>query len=530
VGGQGIHQITAMSITAARQFLEQLSWVGVQREIAAPIISQIVRRLVFLEKVGAEYLTLDRPADTLSGGEMQRVRLATGIGSGLVGVCYLLDEPSIGLHARDNQRLIDALRELEQQGNTVVVVEHDAAMMRAADHLIDMGPGAGEQGGQVVAQGTPTEIGQDSRGITGQYLAGKRGIPLPTARRAVSQARAIQLLGATTNNLQNITVRIPLGVLVCVTGVSGSGKSSLVLETLAKAIARRLGQQGATPGPHRGLRGVRQIERMVEVDQSPIGRTPRSNPATYAGVFDEIRKIFARTKESRQQGFKAGRFSFNVRGGRCEACQGQGVQKLEMHFLPDMYATCPECNGARFNGQTLLVRYRDRSIADVLAMRVQEALDFFSSFPTIQRPLACLDEVGLGYITLGQPANTLSGGESQRIKLATELARSISGHAIYILDEPTTGLHFSDVSKLLDVLQRLVDVGNTVLVIEHHLDVIKQADWIIDLGPEGGYGGGRVVATGTPEEVAAMHDNHTGIYLREVLGSHTCLTRAAGEP
>ncbi len=517
VGGMAIHHITAMSVSQARQAFENLEFDEEDLPIAHPITSEICGRLEFLETVGLEYLTLDRPAGTLSGGELQRVRLAAGLGSGLVGVCYVLDEPSIGLHPRDNQRLIEALRHLQQQGNTVIVVEHDEAIMRQSDWLVDLGPGAGAHGGQIVVQGTPDEVGGNGHSLTGRYLTGEQRIHLPKRRRRTAKTRSITIEGVSTNNLQNVTVRVPLSAFVCVTGVSGSGKSSLLNETLSRALVRRLGGIAPKPGPHASLRGVNQIAKVVTVDQSPIGRTPRSNPATYTGVFDEIRKVFAGTRDARQRGYKAGRFSFNVKGGRCEECQGQGQQKIEMNFLPDLYVTCPECEGKRFNRQTLEIRYRDQSIADVLAMSVDEAVDFFQNFPVIARLLGGLQEVGLGYLQLGQPSTTLSGGEAQRIKLATELSRVDTGKTLYILDEPTTGLHFDDIKKLLSVLSRLVDLGNTVVVIEHNLDVIKTADWLIDLGPEGGQRGGHVVATGTPEDVAALEDNHTGRFLRPVL-------------
>ena len=514
---RAIHEVARMTVSAAREFFATLEVAEEDRPIAQPITREIISRLKFLEKVGVEYLSLDRPAGTLSGGESQRVRLATGIGSGLVGVCYILDEPSIGLHPRDNRRLIDALRDLQQQGNTVIVVEHDEAMMRAADYLIDIGPAAGRHGGEIVAAGTPEEVCANPASVTGKYLTGALSIPLPAERRKLTKARSIQLDGATTNNLKNVSLQIPLGALVCVTGVSGSGKSSLINETLALALHRRLTGMGAKPGAHTSLRGASQIDRLLQIDQSPIGRTPRSNPATYTGVFDEIRKVFAGSREAKQLGYKVGRFSFNVKGGRCETCQGQGVQKIEMNFLPDLYVTCPDCEGARFNRQTLQVRYRGQSIADVLEMRIDDALEFFANFSTIERLLASLHEVGLGYLTLGQASTTLSGGEAQRIKLATELGRVETGGSLYILDEPTTGLHFDDIKRLLLVLQRLVDQGNTVVVIEHNLDVIKTADWIIDLGPEGGARGGQIVATGRPEDIAALADNATGRFLRPLL-------------
>jgi excinuclease ABC subunit A len=515
--GRAIHEVTALGVKVARQWFASLALAATDKLVARPVLGEIDKRLEFLARVGVEYLSLDRPADTLSGGELQRVRLATGIGSGLVGVCYVLDEPSIGLHQRDNQRLIDALRGLQQQGNTVLVVEHDEAIMRSADHLVDMGPGAGLHGGRIVAQGTPAEVAADPASVTGRYLAGELAIPLPAARRRTAKSRSLTIEGVTTNNLKNVDVRVPLSALVCVTGVSGSGKSSLVNETLTRAIARRLMLAGPKPGPHRSLRGASQIDKLVEVDQSPIGRTGRSNPATYSGVFDEIRRVFAGTREARQRGYKSGRFSFNVKGGRCEHCQGQGTQRIEMNFLPDLTITCPECQGARFNKQTLEVRYKGASIADVLALRVDEAAVFFENFPQIARLLAGLQEVGLGYLSLGQSSTTLSGGEAQRIKLATELARVDTGNTLYVLDEPTTGLHFDDIRKLLGVLNRLVDLGNTVLVIEHNLDVIKCADWIIDMGPEGGDAGGYVVATGTPEEVAAVEGNATGRFLKALV-------------
>ena len=515
--GLAIHEITALSVSRARAWFASLDIADKDQPIARPILQEIDNRLEFMEKVGVEYLSLDRPADTLSGGELQRVRLATGIGSGLVGVCYVLDEPSIGLHQRDNQRLIDALRRLQQQGNTVLVVEHDEAMMRSADHLVDMGPGAGLHGGRIVAQGSPAEVVEDGQSVTARYLAGELSIEVPDRRRRATKTRSIVIEGVTTNNLKNIDVRIPLSVFVCMTGVSGSGKSSLVNETLTKALARRLGSSGPKPGPHRSLRGASQIDKLVEIDQTPIGRTPRSNPATYSGVFDEIRRVFTGTREARQRGYKAGRFSFNVKGGRCEECQGQGIRRIEMNFLPDLTVTCPVCQGARFNRQTLEVRYRGLSIADVLDMRVDAAVDFFQNFPQIVRLLASLQEVGLGYLSLGQSSTTLSGGEAQRVKLAAELARVDTGNTLYVLDEPTTGLHFDDIKKLLTVLCRLVDLGNTVLVIEHNLDVVKSADWIIDLGPEGGEGGGQVVAVGTPEEIAAASGTFTGEFLRPLL-------------
>jgi excinuclease ABC subunit A len=541
-----MQQITALSVTQAMDFFRGLRFTDDQRPVAEPIVAEILRRLAFLDRVGTEYLTLDRPADTLSGGERQRVRLATGIGSGLVGVLYLLDEPSIGLHPRDNERLIAALRDLQQQGNTVVVVEHDEALMHASDHLIDMGPGAGNRGGTVVASGTPKQVASLDASLTGRYLSGRESIPVPNRRRmqdarcgetgkktaarnggksdspaaaGLHPASSLQILGARANNLKDVDLEIPLHALVCVTGVSGSGKSSLVIDTLARALARKLHGAETRPAPYRSLRGVNQLDRLVEVDQSPIGRTPRSNPATYTGIWDDIRRIFAGTKQARQRGYGMGRFSFNTKGGRCDECEGQGVRRIAMNFLPDLEVTCPVCRGTRFNRQTLAVKYRDRSIADVLAMSADTASRFFENHDSIHRLLVTLAEVGLGYLTLGQPSTTLSGGEAQRIKLATELGRPAAGHTLYILDEPTTGLHTDDIRRLLLVLNRLVDQGSSVLVIEHNLDVIKSADWLIDLGPEGGASGGEIVATGTPEMVAAVQESHTGQYLRSVLGS-----------
>ena len=521
LAGLAIHEIAALSVTQALEFFRALTFAEDQRPAAEAIMAEIVRRLEFLNRVGTDYLTLDRPADTLSGGERQRVRLATGIGSGLVGVLYLLDEPSIGLHPRDNDRLIAALRDLQQQGNTVVVVEHDEALMRASDHLIDIGPGAGSRGGSVVAAGVPSEVAQLEASLTGKYLSRRETVPVRRERRRPAKTRSLQLSGATAHNLANIDVEIPLGLFVCVTGVSGSGKSSLVVDTLARALARKLQAAEARPAPHRGLRGVNQLDRLVEVDQSPIGRTPRSNPATYTGIWDDIRRVFAATKQARQRGYGIGRFSFNTKGGRCKECEGQGVRRIAMNFLPDLEVTCPVCHGRRFNRQTLAVKYRDKSIADVLAMSVDEAIEFFENHEPIHRLLVTLADVGLGYLTLGQPSTTLSGGEAQRIKLATELGRAAAGHTLYILDEPTTGLHSDDIRRLLRVLNRLVDQSNSVLVIEHNLDVIKTADWVIDLGPEGGAGGGCVVAAGTPEDVAACAESHTGRFLGSVLPSDT---------
>jgi excinuclease ABC subunit A len=517
LAGKAIHEVSQLTVSQAAVFFAELHFAREDQAIAQPLVGEIRSRLDFLHKVGLDYLTLDRPAQTLSGGESQRIRLATGIGSSLVGVCYVLDEPSMGLHPRDNDRLIDALRQLQLRGNSVLVVEHDEAVMRRADWLVDMGPDAGLHGGRVVAQGSPSEVSRNDLSLTGRYLSGQARIPLPSQRREVSSKRALVLEGATCNNLKDLTARFPLGVFVCVTGVSGSGKSSLLNETLARAVFRELYGSGPKPAPYKSLKGLKQIDKLVQVDQSPIGRTPRSNPATYTGAFDEIRKVFITTREARLRGYKAGRFSFNVKGGRCEECQGHGLQKIEMNFLPDLYVTCPVCQGKRFNRQTLEARYRGKSIADVLDLRVDEALAFFENFPVLRRQLGALDEVGLGYLTLGQSSTTLSGGESQRIKLAAELCRVETGRTLYILDEPTTGLHFDDIQKLLAVLNRLVDLGNTVIVIEHHLDVIKSSDWLIDLGPEGGEAGGRILAAGTPEDLAALPDNATGRYLQPLL-------------
>ncbi|MBX3354802.1 MAG: excinuclease ABC subunit UvrA [Phycisphaeraceae bacterium] len=514
-----ISETTAMNVERALAFFESLDLNREQSTIAAPILKEIRARLGFLANVGLDYLTLDRQSSTLSGGEAQRIRLATQVGSGLVGVCYVLDEPTIGLHQRDNDRLIATLKHLRDIGNTVLVVEHDEDTIRAADHLVDIGPGPGRHGGTIVAQGSVREIEGSRESLTGAFLSGRRRIEVPESRRAVDRGKALVVKGARANNLKSIDVTFPLGGLICVTGVSGSGKSTLVNEVLLKAAKRTVGGARVIPGAHDRINGLAAIDRIVEVDQSPIGRTPRSNPATYTGVFDDIRKLFAAVPESKIRGYEPGRFSFNVKGGRCEACTGQGVRIIEMHFLPDVFVTCEVCKGARYNRETLEVRYRGRTIAELLDMTVDDAVGHFEAHPRIARMLGCLRDVGLGYIQLGQASTTLSGGEAQRVKLATELGTASTGHALYVLDEPTTGLHFADVERLLHVLARLADAGNTLVVIEHNLDVIKCADWIIDLGPEGGERGGTVVAEGTPEQVALDPRSHTGRYLKSMLPS-----------
>lgn len=519
VQGKNIFELASLSIGNAKQFIEQLKFFGDDEEIAEPILTDLIARLGFLSQVGLDYLTLARSTDSLSGGEFQRVRLASGIGSGLTGVCYILDEPSIGLHPRDNDRLIAALRKLQQQRTSVIVVEHDEAMMREADYLIDIGPGAGQHGGTVVAAGTPSEVAACEKSITGRYLAGTEKVDIPSGRRKITKSKMLVVEGASANNLKQLTASFPLGTFVAVTGVSGSGKSTLVTETLAHALIRKLGGIAPRPLEHTALLGHQLIDRVIQIDQSPIGRSPRSNPATYIGAFDEIRKVFAATKEARQLGFKASRFSFNVAGGRCEHCQGQGLKRIEMNFLPDLFVLCEHCGGKRFSPQTLAVKFREKSIADVLAMSIEESEKFFQSFPALHRFLESLCAVGLGYLSLGQSSTTLSGGEAQRIKLATELARVDSGNTLYLLDEPTTGLHTDDIRLLLAVLQKLVERGNTVIVIEHHLDVIKTADWIIDMGPEGGAGGGQIIASGTPEEVAEVAASHTGRFLKNILSA-----------
>ncbi|HEK9992438.1 TPA: excinuclease ABC subunit UvrA [Streptococcus equi subsp. zooepidemicus] len=516
VGGEHgltIGQVSELSIADHLQLLDGLELSDNESTIAKPIIKEIHDRLTFLNNVGLNYLTLSRSAGTLSGGESQRIRLATQIGSNLSGVLYVLDEPSIGLHQRDNDRLIDSLKKMRDLGNTLIVVEHDEDTMMQADWLIDVGPGAGDFGGQIVASGTPQQVARHKRSITGQYLSGRKSIPVPLERRA-GNGRYIDIKGAAQNNLQNLDVRFPLGKFIAVTGVSGSGKSTLVNSILKKAVAQRLNRNSEKSGKHRSITGIDHLERLIDIDQSPIGRTPRSNPATYTGVFDDIRELFAQTNEAKIRGYKKGRFSFNVKGGRCEACSGDGIIKIEMHFLPDVYVPCDVCHGRRYNSETLEVHYKGKNIAEILDMTVDDALVFFSVIPKIARKIQTIKDVGLGYVTLGQPATTLSGGEAQRMKLASELHKRSTGKSLYILDEPTTGLHTDDIARLLKVLERFVDDGNTVLVIEHNLDVIKSADHIIDLGPEGGVGGGQLVAAGTPEEVAAVEESYTGQYLK----------------
>ena len=515
IGGLNIHEYTTLSARAALAWIEDLDLTETERAIARLVVREISERLRFLDSVGIGYLSLDRSAVTLSGGEAQRIRLATQIGSSLVGVLYILDEPSIGLHQRDNARLIATLERLRDLGNTVIVVEHDEGTIRAADHVVDLGPGAGAHGGEIVAEGTPAEVEANPHSLTGQFLSGERRIPPPEDRRYPSGELVVR--NARQHNLKGVDVSFPLGVFTCVTGVSGSGKSTLVNEVLHRALANRLHRARLRPGAHDRVEGLDQVDKVISIDQSPIGRTPRSNPATYTGVFDHIRALFAGTREARARGYKPGRFSFNVKGGRCEVCRGDGQIKIEMHFLPDVYVPCEQCHGRRYNRETLEVRFKGKSIADVLEMSVEEAVEFFDKVPKIHRRLKTLHDVGLDYIRLGQPATTLSGGEAQRIKLATELSKVATGDTLYILDEPTTGLHFADVERLLEVLSRLVDAGNTVVVIEHNLDVIKTADWLIDLGPEGGDAGGQVVATGSPEEVAAEPGSYTGRFLADLV-------------
>lgn len=515
VCGKNIHEITDMSVKDLCEFLDQMELTEQQHFIGDQILKEIRARVGFLKEVGLEYLTLTRATGTLSGGEAQRIRLATQIGSGLVGVAYILDEPSIGLHQRDNDKLLHALMDLKDLGNTLIVVEHDEDTMRAADYIVDIGPGAGTHGGEVVAAGTAADIMKCRKSITGAYLSGRIKIPVPEERRKPTGFLTIR--GARENNLKNIDVKVPLGIMTCITGVSGSGKSSLTNEILYKHLARKLNRARCIPGDHDGIDGVEQLDKIIDIDQSPIGRTPRSNPATYTGVFDMIRDLFAATADAKARGYKKGRFSFNVKGGRCEACSGDGILKIEMHFLPDVYVPCEVCEGKRYNRETLEVKYKGKSIYDVLNMTVEEALEFFKNVPTIHRKIQTLYDVGLSYVKLGQPSTELSGGEAQRIKLATELSKKSTGRTIYVLDEPTTGLHFADVHKLIEILRRLSDGGNTVVVIEHNLDVIKTADYIIDMGPEGGDGGGTVIAQGTPEEICEVPESYTGQFLKPYL-------------
>ncbi len=517
IGKYNIREITALTIGGAIELFDNMKFAGEHDLIAAPMLKEIRARLGFMNNVGLGYLTLDRQTGTLSGGEAQRIRLATQVGSGLVGVCYVLDEPTIGLHQRDNDRLIRTLRHLTDIGNTTIVVEHDEDTIRAADWLIDVGPAAGSHGGRIIAQGTVPEVMASRESVTAKYLTGEYQIPVPTQRRKADFKRVLEITGAAENNLRGIDVKFPLGVMTCVTGVSGSGKSSLVNHILLKALKRQLYGSKEHPGRHKKILGVANIDKVIEIDQSPIGRTPRSNPATYTGVFDLIRQLYAKTREARMRGYQIGRFSFNVKGGRCESCQGQGTKRIEMHFLPDVFVTCEECRGTRYNRETLEIKYRGKSIADVLDMRIEEALQFFDSFSHIRSFLQALNDVGLSYVKLGQSSTTLSGGEAQRVKLASELAKAATGHTLYVLDEPTTGLHFADIHNLLHVLNRLADAGSSVVIIEHNLDVIKCADWLIDMGPEGGSGGGQVVATGTPEDVASHPTSHTGRYLQHKL-------------
>ncbi|MBD1381428.1 excinuclease ABC subunit UvrA [Metabacillus arenae] len=516
IDGNHIGEITKLSVQEAHEFFTHLNLTEKEMKIANLIFREIVERLGFLNNVGLDYLTLNRAAGTLSGGEAQRIRLATQIGSRLTGVLYILDEPSIGLHQRDNDRLIDTLQNMRDIGNTLIVVEHDEDTMIAADYLIDIGPGAGVHGGEVVSAGTPQEVMNDPESLTGQYLSGKKFIPLPIERRKPDK-RFLEVKGANENNLKNVSVKFPLGTFTAVTGVSGSGKSTLVNEILHKSLAQKLHRAKSKPGEHKEIKGIDHLDKVIDIDQSPIGRTPRSNPATYTGVFDDIRDVFATTNEAKVRGYKKGRFSFNVKGGRCEACRGDGIIKIEMHFLPDVYVPCEVCHGKRYNRETLEVKYKDKNIADILEMTVEDALSFFENIPKIKRKLQTIFDVGLGYVTLGQPATTLSGGEAQRVKLASELHRRSTGRSLYILDEPTTGLHVDDISRLLKVLQRLVENGDTVLVIEHNLDVIKAADYLVDLGPEGGDGGGQIIAAGTPEQIVKVKESYTGKYLKPIL-------------
>ena len=515
VGGKNIAEVTEMSIEKLQHFLEKLELTKQQNLIGGQILKEIRARIRFLMDVGLDYLTLGRATGSLSGGEAQRIRLATQIGSGLVGVAYILDEPSIGLHQRDNDKLLGTLKHLRDLGNSVLVVEHDEDTMREADYIVDIGPGAGEHGGEVVAVGNAEEIMANPSSITGAYLSGKVKIPVPEMRK--EPTGWLEIKGAKENNLKNVDVKIPLGIMTCITGVSGSGKSSLINEILYKRLARDLNRARVIPGKHKEIKGIEQLDKVIAIDQSPIGRTPRSNPATYTGVFDLIRDLFAATPDAKARGYKKGRFSFNVKGGRCEACSGDGILKIEMHFLPDVYVPCEVCGGKRYNRETLEVKYKGKTIYDILNMTVEEALEFFAHVPSIRRKIETLNDVGLSYIRLGQPSTELSGGEAQRIKLATELSKRSTGKTVYILDEPTTGLHFADVHKLTEILRRLTDDGNTVIVIEHNLDVIKTADYIIDIGPEGGERGGTVVAHGTPEDVAENENSYTGKYIKKML-------------
>ena len=517
VGGKNVHQLTSLSIEKAQGFFNRLKLDKERSLIGAAVLKEIKARLKFMVDVGLGYLTLDRMSSTLAGGEAQRIRLATQVGSGLVGVCYVLDEPTIGLHRRDNNRLLGILKRLSRLGNTVIVVEHDEDIIRSADHIIDIGPAAGAHGGEVVAQGSLVDITGCEESLTGEYLSGEKSIALPLKRRKYNLRKCLEVKVAAQNNLKNIDVKFPLGVFTCVTGVSGSGKSTLVSQILLRALRRRLYRSREKPGRHRTVLGTSQIDKVIEINQSPIGKTPRSNPATYTGVFDVIRKLFSMTREAKIRGYKPGRFSFNVKGGRCEYCRGQGTKKIEMHFLPDVYVTCQSCKGKRYNPETLQVTYKGKNIADVLDMRIDEALDFFANFPTIVRILRTLADVGMGYMQLGQASTTLSGGEAQRVKLSAELGKAATGHTLYLLDEPTTGLHFADIHNLLNVLQRLCDMGNTVVVIEHNLDVIKMADYIIDLGPEGGDAGGKVVVAGKPEEIIKNRKSYTAKFLKTKL-------------
>ena len=530
VAGRTLPEVAALSIAEARRFFASLRLDGWRGEVAGRLVREIADRLAFLSDVGLDYLTLDRSAETLSGGEAQRIRLASQIGSGLVGVMYILDEPSIGLHQRDNQRLLDTLVRLRDLGNTVLVVEHDEDAIRQADHVVDLGPGAGVHGGRVVAQGTPAEVEAATESLTGQYLSGRRRIAVPAVRTPAQPGRAIRIEGATGNNLCDVTVEFPLGLLTCVTGVSGSGKSTLVVDTLYRLAAASLNDAGDSAAPCRATHGLDSIDRVIDIDQSPIGRTPRSNPATYTGLFGPIRELFAEVPEARARGYDPGRFSFNVRGGRCEACEGDGVIRVEMHFLPDAYVTCDACRGQRYNRETLEIRYKGRNISEVLDMTVEDAAEFFRNVPALRSRLDTLLETGLSYVRLGQNATTLSGGEAQRVKLSRELAKRSTGRTLYILDEPTTGLHFHDIEQLLRVLVRLRDEGNTIVVIEHNLDVIKTADWVIDMGPEGGDGGGQVIVTGTPEAVALDAESHTGRYLARVLAAGNGAATARSKP